>query len=137
MKIHNMNTKVYGVEDASYQAAGEFEGLQKLVNDFYDIMDEIPEAKRIREMHPDDLTVSRDKLARFLSAWTGGPRLFREKYGPISIPSAHNHLDIGEDERDAWLLCMEKALEMQPYADDFKAYLLTQLAVPAERCRTR
>lgn len=137
MKIHNMKTKVYGVEDASYQAAGEFEGLQKLVNDFYDIMDEIPEAKRIREMHPDDLTVSRDKLARFLSAWTGGPRLFKEKYGPISIPSAHSHLDIGESERDAWLLCMEKALKKQPYADDFKAYLLTQLAVPAERCRNR
>ena len=137
MNIQTIKTKVYGTQDASYQAAGQFEGLQKLVDAFYDFMDTLPEAKRIRDMHPQDLTESRDKLARFLAAWTGGPKLFHEKYGPISIPAAHSHLDIGEAERDAWLLCMEKALAQQPYADDFKHYLLTQLAVPAERCRTR
>jgi hemoglobin len=32
---------------------------------------------------------------------------------------------------------MQKALEQQPYAARFKAYLITQLAIPAERCRTR
>ncbi len=129
--------KPYGTLDASYQAAGQFEGLVKLVNDFYDLMDTLPEAQTIRAMHPSDLTVSRDKLARFLSGWTGGPRLFAETYGPISIPSAHRHLSIGESERDAWLLCMEKALEKQPYAPEFRQYLLKQLAVPAERCRNQ
>jgi hemoglobin len=28
---------------------------------------------------------------------------------------------------------MEAAIAAQPYADDFKAYLLTQLRIPAER----
>ncbi len=127
----------YGTNDASYQAAGQFEGLIKLVDAFYTFMDELPEAKAVRAMHSDDLTLSRDKLARFLSAWTGGPRLYKEKYGAISIPAAHSHLAIGSGERDAWLLCMEKALALQPYEQDFKEYLLKQLSVPAERCRNQ
>lgn len=128
-------TKPYGQEDATYQAAGEYEGIKKLVDDFYDIMGELKEAQHIREMHPDDLDVTRDKLTRFLCAWTGGPRLYREKYGPISIPQAHAHLTIGSEERDAWLLCMKKALAKQDYPQDFQDYMITQLAVPAERCR--
>ena len=127
----------YGDGDASFQAAGGVTGLRKLVNDFYDLMEQLPKAKEIRDLHPDDLTQSRDKLARFLCGWLGGPKLYREKYGPIRIPSAHTHLNIGSKQRDAWLACMQRALEKQPYAESFKAYLIEQLAVPAERCRTR
>jgi len=127
----------YGTNDASYQAAGQFEGLIKLVEDFYGFMQTLPEAKHVLEMHNPDLAVSKDKLARFLSAWTGGPRLYKEKYGAISIPAAHSHLAIGSSERDVWLLCMEKALAKQPYEQDFREYLLKQLSVPAERCRNR
>ena len=127
----------YGEGDASYQAAGEYEGLTKLAERFYFYMETLPEAKVIRDMHRDDLTESIEKLARFLSGWLGGPKLYREKYGSIAIPRAHSHLPIGTAERDAWLLCMEKALEEQPYADDFKRYMLEQLFVPAERSRTR
>ena len=88
-------------------------------------------------MHPDDITESRDKLARFLCGWLGGPKLFREKYGPIQIPKAHRHLEIGPAERDAWLTCMARALEAQPYSEDFKAYMLKEISVPAERSRNR
>ncbi|NVK37493.1 MAG: group II truncated hemoglobin [Gammaproteobacteria bacterium] len=130
-----MTIKLYGQEDATYKAAGEYEGIKQLVDDFYDIMSELKESEKIRHMHPQDLEVSRDKLTRFLCAWTGGPRLYREKYGPISIPQAHSHLTIGAAERDAWLLCMKKALAKQDYPQDFQDYMITQLAVPAERCR--
>ena len=81
-------------------------------------------------------SISIDKLARFLSGWTGGPKLYSEKYGPIRIPMAHQHLPIGEAERDAWMRCMERALDAQPdYSDDLKRYLMEQLFVPAERVR--
>lgn len=126
----------YGQGDASFQAAGMQAGIRKLVDDFYDVMEQHNEADKIRKMHPVDLEESRDKLALFLCGWLGGPRLYPEKYGQISIPRAHAHLRIGSTERDAWLLCMEQALKSQPYTDDFKVYLLKQLAVPAERCRT-
>jgi hemoglobin len=125
----------YGQGDASFQAAGGQLGLRCLVDAFYDQMEQLGEAKTIRGMHADDLAMSRDKLALFLCGWLGGPKLYREKYGAIGIPKAHRHLAIGLSERDAWLLCMEKAIALQPYAEDFKVYLLEQLAVPAERSR--
>ena len=131
------NISQYGTGDTSFQAAGGEAGLRQLVDDFYDVMETIPEAATIRSMHPEDLTVSRDKLARFLSGWLNGPNTFRPKYGSIHIPRAHQHLPIGEDEMEAWLLCMSMALEKQPYEAEFKDYLLRQLRIPAERCRTR
>ena len=127
----------FGVGDASFQAAGGVAGIERLVDDFYAIMEEAPFASRIRHMHPQDLQVSRDKLARFLCGWLGGPRRFQERYGSIVIPSAHKHLPIGEDERDAWLLCMRLAVERQPWADDFKAYFLQQIAFPARLVRNQ
>ncbi|MDU0114663.1 group II truncated hemoglobin [Psychrosphaera aquimarina] len=125
----------YGLGDNSFKAAGELEGITKLVDDFYDFMDSLPEAKVIRDMHKSDLTSSRQKLAYFLSAWLGGPKLYSEHFGPINIPQAHKHLPIGHAESDAWILCMQKAVELQPYKEDFKGYLITQLRIPAERIR--
>ena len=127
----------YGVGDTSYQAAGGESGIRKLVDDFYDAMERLPEAKKIRDMHPKDLEITRDKLTRFLCGWLGGPKLYMEKYGSIRIPQAHSRFEIGSKERDAWLSCMEEALKNQPYAADFKKYLLEQLHVPAERSRNR
>ena len=125
----------YGEGDTSFQAAGGETGLKRLVIRFYEHMETLPEAKVIRDMHPQDLDVTIDKLYRFLCGWLGGEKLFAKKYGPIMIPKAHEHLEINEQERDMWLLCMQKAVDEQPYADDFKAYLMRELFVPAERCR--
>jgi len=123
----------YGEGDASYRAAGERAGITRLVDAFYRIMDELPEAQTIRRMHPADLAVSRDKLSRFLCGWLNGPKLFSQKYGPIKIPKAHAHLRVGPAERDAWLLCMERAITEQDFTPEFGEYLLRELRVPAER----
>ncbi len=128
-------TKKFGQLDASFKAAGGVEGIEKLVRDFYALMDRLPEAERIRAMHADDLELSIDKLSRFLCGWLGGPRRYQEKYGSISIPGVHSHLRIGEAEKQAWLLCMKQAIGKQNYSPEFSEYLLTQLSVPAERVK--
>lgn len=125
----------YGEGDASFRAAGGEEGIRALVDRFYDLMEERPDAARIRRMHPRDLAIARDKLTRFLCGWLGGPKRYAEKYGPIQIPRAHARFPVGAEERDAWLACMEAALADQPMAEDFKAYLMRELWVPAERIR--
>ena len=86
------------VDFTPYQAAGGLEGLTKLVDEFYVIMDTLPEARTIRNMHPQDLAESRKKLTYFLSGWLGGPMLFQQHYGPISIPGAHKRFPIGYEE---------------------------------------
>jgi len=127
--------KNYGILDASYKAAGEEAGVRRLVDEFYQQMETLTEGHNIRAMHKEELSVIKDKLSLFLMAWLGGPKKYAEKYGSISIPMAHQHLTIGETEKEAWLLCMQEALKYQDYSEDFKGYLIEQLAIPAERIR--
>ena len=127
----------YGIEDASYQAAGRKVGIRKLVDGFFDRMGSEPRFKVIYDMHPEDKEMSRDKLARFLCGWLGGPKLYQEKYGGISIPRVHEHLDIASPERDQWLTCMRETVAEQPFDTEFKIYLMEQLFVPAEGVRRR
>ncbi|MEH6544691.1 MAG: group II truncated hemoglobin [Porticoccaceae bacterium] len=130
-----LNKQGYGEESNSYQAAGELAGITRLVDSFYENMNVFSEAKTIRRMHPEDLRDSRRKLTYFLSGWLGGPKLYSQHYGGISIPNSHRHLVIGDVEGDAWLSCMEKAIADQPYEESFKAYLLTELKVPVGRIK--
>jgi hemoglobin len=118
-----MNMLQYGQQDASFQAAGGYEGVRQLVDDFYQIMDEHTDAVAVRRLHAEDLSSARDQLTRFLCGC----------YGKINLPSFHAHWSIDEAERDAWLNCMAGALERQPWSAEFKAYLFQQLRVPAER----
>ena len=127
----------YGIGDASFQAAGGEAGIRRLVDDFFDRMGSDERFATIYAMHPDDIEISRDKLARFLCGWLGGPKLYREKYGSISIPRAHEHLAIATPERDQWLTCMTETVAEQPFAPAFKKYLMEQLFVPAEGVRRR
>lgn len=121
----------FGDADTSFQAAGGEAGLRKLVDDFYDTMAANSDYHELLHMHPADLAESRDKLARFLCGWLGGPKRYREKYGAISIPAAHQHLDIAKRHEQQWLNCMTEAIDAQAYSADFKTYLKVQLAVPA------
>jgi len=125
----------YGVKDASYLAAGQEQGIRQLVDEFYHQMETQKRGHHIRSMHKDDLDVIKDKLSVFLMGWLGGPRNYAKKYGQMSIPAVHKHLVIGEEERDAWLFCMNQALKQQDYTDEFKAYLIHELSRPAEAIR--
>ena len=127
----------YGVGDASFQAAGGREGIFALVDNFFDRMGSDDRFATIWHMHPEDKDISRDKLARFLCGWLGGPKLYSEKYGAIGIPRVHAHLDIETPERDQWLTCMSESVAEQAFAEDFKTYLMEQLFVPAEAVRRR
>ena len=130
-----MSTPPYGQADTTFQAAGGEAGVRRLVDDFYDIMEHDPRYQAIWSWHPEDRAASRDKLARFLCGWMGGPRLYQEKYGPISIPGVHRHLRVTDAEVAQWLGCMSQAIARQGYPTALADYLLAQLAVPAEMIR--
>lgn len=128
-------TTSYGSGDTSYQAAGGRPGIYEVVHRFYEYMERLPEAEAVRAMHAVDLTDVREKLAVFLIAWLGGPNEYRERFGPISIPGFHAQFAIDETARDAWLLCMSRAVDEQPWAETFKLYFMQAVSVPAERVR--
>lgn len=126
-------TLPYGTLDASFQAAGGEPGLRALVNRFYDELESCEAGRAIVGMHTRSREEMRDRLTLFLCGWLGGPRLYSGKYGSISIPGAHAPFPIGMVERDTWLGCMKKAIDAQPWDNQFKDYLIRALAVPAGR----
>ena len=84
--------------------------IRYIVEAFYDVMDSDEKAKPIRQMHPEDLTSSREKLFMFLTGWTGGPQLYTDRYGHPFLRRRHLTFKIGEEERDQWIYCMTKGL---------------------------
>jgi hemoglobin len=132
-----MNDDLYREGDAAYQAAGGYEGLKKLTDDFYRLMYTDPKFKTIRDLHHETVADVSEKLALFLCGYFNGPHLYNEKYGPFRLAAFHKSLPIGHAERDAWLACMQRVLDQQPWADAFKEHVLLRLRTPAERCRTR
>ena len=100
-----------------FERVGGVVAIDKLVESFYRRMDALPEAADIRAMHPDDLASTKQVLKRYLSEWTGGPKLYSPEKGHPRLRLRHMGFPIGSSERDAWLLCMRGALE-ETVADD-------------------
>jgi hemoglobin len=93
-----------------YQRIGGAEKVRELVQRFYQLMDELPEAYGIRKLHSEDLQGATEKLYKFLTGWMGGPQLYVEQYGHPMLRARHLPFSIGAAERDQWLLCMNQAL---------------------------
>jgi len=98
-------------ETTLYEQLGGEESVRRIVDRFYDLMSELPETQTIRDLHPQDLTESRNKLFKFLSGFFGGPSLYIEEYGHPRLRARHLPFPIGVDERDQWLLCMNRAID--------------------------
>ncbi len=96
-----------------YARMGGETGVRALVERFYDLMDDLPDAADIRAMHGKSLASSRDKLFIFLSGWLGGPDTYQSGYGQPRLRSRHLPFVIGLKERDQWMLCMNRALDEQ------------------------
>jgi len=94
-----------------YQRIGGEEKVRALVQRFYQLMDELPEAYGIRKLHAEDLQGATEKLYKFLTGWMGGPQLYVEQYGHPMLRRRHMPFSIGNAERDQWMLCMDQALE--------------------------
>jgi hemoglobin len=107
-----------------YEMLGGAAGVQQLVHRFYGLMDELPEARSVRCMHPQDLTGSEENLFDFLSGWFGGPALYAQKKGHPRLRMRHNPYAVGPVERDEWMLCMRLALTEQVADVEFRAHLI-------------
>ena len=119
-----------------YQLLGE-DGIRDLTSAFYDIMDELPEVAKLRAMHAKDLGPMKLKLAEYLTGWMGGPPLYADKYGTVCMTEPHEPYHIGPEERDQWLLCMDKALERIEASDELKEMLKVPMFRIADAVRNR
>lgn len=130
-------TAVTAVNNPHYQLLGGEAALKTLVTRFYQLMDELPEARAIRAMHPDDLTQAKEKLFFFLSGWLGGPPLYAERFGQPRLRRAHLPFPIDESARDAWMLCMTQALAEQVHDAGLRVQLIDSFFKTADFLRNK
>ncbi|MEY4376842.1 MAG: hypothetical protein RJB26_1392, partial [Pseudomonadota bacterium] len=95
-----------------FRLLGEDEAIiRRVVDRFYDLMDQEPAYALLRGMHAKDLGPMRDRLTWWLTTWLGGPPRYQEHTGGgVCITAAHKPFPIDADARDQWLHCMRRAL---------------------------
>jgi hemoglobin len=120
------------VEATPYDVLGGEPGILRLVHRFYELMDELPEAFTVRQMHPESLVGSAESLFGFLSGWFGGPPLFVEKKGHPRLRMRHAPYAVGQVVRDEWMLCMTQAITEQVADVIFRDWLVTTFAQMAD-----
>jgi hemoglobin len=98
-------------EVAIYDRIGGDVAIDRLVEAFYANMDALPGAETIRAMHGPHLDEIKKVLKRYLSEWTGGPKLYSPEKGHPRLRQRHMPFPIDNAARDAWMTCMVKALD--------------------------
>lgn len=120
-----------------YRLLGGAEGVRRLAERFYDLMDTLPQARAVRAMHPPSLDEARERLFMFLSGWLGGPPLYASQYGQPRLRRDHLAFPIDGAARDAWMACMAQALAEQVQDTTLRAQLHAAFFKTAEALRNR
>lgn len=94
---------------APYDEIGGAEAVERLVNGFYDRIEE--SYPLLRDMLPRNTTVTRRKLIDFLTGWLGGPQLYIEKYGHPRLRMRHFPFKVDTEAAKQWLEAMYASLD--------------------------
>lgn len=125
------------VKVSMFERIGGVVTIDRLVEAFYARMETLAEAKTIRAMHPSDLGSTKQVFKRYLTEWTGGPKLYSVEKGHPRLRQRHLGFAIGEAERDAWLKCMGGALDETVTDGDAKLEIYDALAKLANWMRNQ
>jgi len=120
------------LEMTPYQALGGEAGIKRLVHRFYELMDELPEAYSVRQLHPSSLEGSAQSLFEFLSGWFGGPPLYMAKKGHPRLRMRHAPYAVTQVMRDEWMTCMTQAIKEQVAESALSERLITTFAQMAD-----
>lgn len=111
-----------------YEALGGALGVQRLVHRFYELMDELPEAYAVRQLHPESLKGSAENLFEYLSGWFGGPSLYIAKNGHPRLRMRHAPYAVSPAMRDEWMLCMTQTLNEQVVDQELRDNLIEKFS---------
>jgi hemoglobin len=109
-----------------YQQIGGEAAVRSLVETFYDIVEQEPAGAPLYLLHlrGHGVTHSRLEQFNFLSGFLGGPRLYVERHGHSDVRQMHAHVAIDSAARDAWLACMEMAIDRVGLDHAIKAQMM-------------
>ena len=118
-----------------FERLGGLPAVHRLVEAFYGAMDTRPDARAIRAMHAADLAPAKAVLVGYLAEWLGGPKLYTAEHGPPRLRRVHLPFAVDAEARDAWLACMQQALQETSADAVLNATLLAAFARTADHIR--
>jgi hemoglobin len=113
---------------------------RRIITRFYDHMDDKePALARLHDVdeHGHVTPAMRERLAVFLIEWLGGPTTYSEQYGHPRLRWRHARVPVNVEMRDAWMRCMERALDDVGISGDVRAFLDARFGETAEMLRNR
>ena len=117
-----------------YQELGGREAVLKLVERFYDIMEQTePALAAVHEIDAQGRISrrNRDRFGSFLLGWLGGPDDYVRANGHPRLRMRHARVPVDRPLRDAWLRCMFAAMdecEVPPAARGFLRQRFSEVA---------
>ncbi|MFS0672014.1 globin [Ornithinibacillus sp. 179-J 7C1 HS] len=111
-----------------FEAIGGYETVERLVTAFYKRVGNHP---KLIPIFPEDLTETARKQTLFLTQFFGGPNLYTEERGAPMMRRRHLPFEITPSRRDAWLDCMEAALEEAQIEEPYRTAIFEKLTMTA------
>ena len=111
-----------------YEAIGGMETIDKIVTNFYKRVGKHPD---LIPIFPDDLTETARKQRLFLTQFFGGPRLYEAERGHPMMRRRHLPFPITPTRRDAWLSCMNEALNEAEIEEAYRTVIFEKLTLTA------
>lgn len=93
-----------------FELLGGHPVIERIVERFYDLMEQDPAYVELRALHAPDLAPMRRSLAMFLAAWAGGPRDWFEENPGKCMMSAHKGMSINPAVAGQWAEAMQRAI---------------------------
>jgi hemoglobin len=125
-------------EVTPFQLLGGAERVRALVERFYDAMSEHePQLARLHRCDGDGRVDrdTRERFALFLIGWLGGPQDYMAIHGHPRLRMRHARVPVGADQRDAWLRCMQRALDGEAVDGQVREFLDNRFAEVADFLR--
>ncbi|MBA4601095.1 globin domain-containing protein [Thermoactinomyces mirandus] len=95
-------------QESIYEKIGGTEKVRQLVEAFYPRVVADP---LLKPLFPEDIGPVMEKQYMFLTQLLGGPSLYSDKYGLPMLRARHMPFPITPERAQAWLACMEQALD--------------------------
>lgn len=135
-----MTARPLGPDHTPFDAIGH-DAAVALAHRFYDHMD-AHEPALVAVHRTDDsgarvAPIVRERFAAFLVEWLGGPNDYSKANGHPRLRMRHAHVPVDIALRDAWLRCMNAALEDASIGDDVRGFLQRRFAEVADFLRNR
>lgn len=122
-----------------YLELGGEEMIRRVVETFYDIVEQDEDATSLHLLHlrGHGVAHSREEQFNYLCGFFGGPSYYVQKHGHSRLKEIHEHVEIGPELRDLWLKCMRRAIERAGLPQRHHDQVMHHFGFAAETTRNR